>query len=680
MNTAVNNNFSIKPLVAAVSVAISAASAFAAPTPNQMPGAGVVVACNLPGCTTYGGVTAPITGLVSGTTIGVAGQVVIQWGGTGSPVDVTNPAGFNIGSNGKLTFSGGLANSSVLNIDASGNASQIFGALESSAVPFGFTPSMFIANGNGIVLGAGGRIAAPSGIGLIGANLNNATAKNDFILNNSTGVAYLDVTGGQSTVTVNGAINGSLTSNTPAQYVLLVGGDITNTGNIYSVYTNALAGLRAVATTATVNAVAGTTVNRLFDVNAGALVAGYDVGTSAGQLEVASATSKFVNTGSIAGYEIHVWGVDGVRTGTAGSTDPLVGMYSDYWIDLSTVNATAKTEVYNVISGYTTNKSLGYFYTNYWTGTDGDVTINALTPGTQPSSIATMYDTLIYGQNIAISSTINHKLASAGGNQLDFNTEIYASQSLTTTADIGAGYYVYLENTGSGPMSIGGNVISDTNKNGNGGIDISSTGKNAPTTISGNLTSYGYEVSVDANGPLTISGNINVPNDYAYIYNYGTASGNTTTISGNVTAYYDVSVYNYGALSSNLNITGTLTGGDNVYVRSNGNLQLSKVVAGYETDIDVYGLSSMLNGPVTAGSYLYYYAPAAMTKAKPAAVLTSPYVSIEALNFVGVNASGATYANAGEKPAAQIVTNSLDLYMYGSFNAPIAGNTNWLTN
>ena len=53
---------------------------------------------------------------------------------------------------------------------------------------------------------------------------------------------------------------------------------------------------------------------------------------------------------------------------------------------------------------------------------------------------------------------------------------------------------------------------------------------------------------------------------------------------------------------------------------------------------------------------------------------------LDVLHFVGVNASGDTYVNLGEKPAAQIVTNMLDVDITGSINAPIAGNTNWLDN
>ena len=38
------------------------------------------------------------------------------------------------------------------------------------------------------------------------------------------------------------------------------------------------------------------------------------------------------------------------------------------------------------------------------------------------------------------------------------------------------------------------------------------------------------------------------------------------------------------------------------------------------------------------------------------------------------------YTSAAQKPAAQIVTNTLVADLLGNMNAPIAGNTNWLLN
>ena len=83
---------------------------------------------------------------------------------------------------------------------------------------------------------------------------------------------------------------------------------------------------------------------------------------------------------------------------------------------------------------------------------------------------------------------------------------------------------------------------------------------------------------------------------------------------------------------------------------------------------------------MTAGSDIFYQAQTAQTNVLPAAVLTAPFVTLEVRNFTGVNANVLPYTTAGQKPAAQIVTDFLDLTAYGSVNAPIAGNTNWLKN
>lgn len=243
MDSAVQTKFNLKPVVAAVTVTLAAASAFAAPTPNQLPGAGRVTDVSVGATVNGGGINTNIVNLANPATITLGGAAtslaVINWGGNAAAIaaEFTNPIGFNIGSAGKLTFTSapGTGFASVLNIDASGNPSQIFGQLESSTIGGGVAPSMFVANGNGIVVGASGRIAAPAGVGLIGANLNNATARFDFVANNGAAMSFIDVTTGPSTVTVNGAINGSLTVNAPAAYVLLAGGDIVNTGNVFAI-------------------------------------------------------------------------------------------------------------------------------------------------------------------------------------------------------------------------------------------------------------------------------------------------------------------------------------------------------------------------------------------------------------------------------------------------------------
>ena len=139
-------------------------------------------------------------------------------------------------------------------------------------------------------------------------------------------------------------------------------------------------------------------------------------------------------------------------------------------------------------------------------------------------------------------------------------------------------------------------------------------------------------------------------------------------------------IYHYGIFNSQLTITGALTADDDICRHSGGNASVAVMNAGSDIDIEIFGTSLMLNGALTAGDDVDINALFGTTKALPAAVITAPSVYLDVLHFVGVNASGDTYVNLGEKPAAQIVTNMLDVDITGSINAPIAGNTNWLDN
>ena len=255
MTSVVNTKFAVKPVAAALALAVSAGAAYAAPTPNQMPGAGTVVAISLGSAgTSQGGVGTTLTGLVSGGGIGIDGKVVIRWGGTGAPVDPTNPVGFNLGAAATMYFGAISAGSAVLNIDASGNPSQIYGNLVSTAGAIApvaplvgcgactFAPSIFVSNANGIVVGAGARIVVPpttgGGLGLIGADLNNTTSINEFIANNgwavpgapALGTSYISYGTVPTTgnVDIAGAINGDLVTNTPTKYILVAGNNVTS--------------------------------------------------------------------------------------------------------------------------------------------------------------------------------------------------------------------------------------------------------------------------------------------------------------------------------------------------------------------------------------------------------------------------------------------------------------------
>ena len=553
--------FTLRPV--ALAVALVTGSALAAPTPNQMPGGGIVAAASLGSANVVG---TPIVNLASGQVLGVDGKVVIRWGGaTAPPGEVTNPLGFNIGSNAVLGFTGISAGSAVLNIDASGNPSQIYGTLLANAAG-GFTPALFLANANGIVLGAGGRIVAPAGVGLIGANLDNATSRNEFAGNNgwvapaapSYGTSFLsfDAIPATGNITIGGAINGGLVLNQPAPYIFVAGNNIAvvNTGNLFGGYVDLNAGLVAVRGSAPVGGVADVAVNRFFKVDFGGVpVACCNLGTTPGYLALAAgATGNVTNEGSIAAASVAshliIQAAGNVRSGVAGSADTLVGLFSDNGIAIESWSNASAVELYNVVSGYTTSKALAYLTVNNSADTDGfspDVTVAAIAPGAQPSAITTTGRVVIYGGNVTIDSTINHQPSPAG-----VNTDsllIGGSRSVTIRGDIGAGGDVGVGSTG--PVTVSGNVFADLDGDGAGGIFIGNEGAGATTVISGLLRvpatsndairihTYGPTDFTSTSAVINLSGSGGID-----VQNLGTGTGNYTSVAGDMTSNWSISL------------------------------------------------------------------------------------------------------------------------------------------
>ena len=272
----------------------------------------------------------------------------------------------------------------------------------------------------------------------------------------------------------------------------------------------------------------------------------------------------------------------------------------------------------------------------------------------------------IFGDNVTINSTINHKLNSAGGVQGDVDFTIGATKNVTINKSIGAGQDVLITGNGNIVTAKGANILSDTDKNGVGGIFIvnnSNTG-GSTTQIDGNLDTS------------TAS-----PDDIQVIHN-GVSTAKVV-VAGNVTTHQ---------------------GGD-ILVWSDGGIDLSGVFMGSDdVSITALGQSAVIRGPITAdvdgpgNGFIAYAAPFAQTKLYPTAVLTAPNVLlgfadnptplIQSLlggwigtnSISGVNATGGAYAKAADKPAVQILTNNLTAVLFGSLNAPIAGNSDWLQN
>jgi hypothetical protein len=214
-----------KPLLAALLLALSAPAAFALTPPpaGALPGNGTAV---------YGTVTAAIAGSTATVTVG-SGNTVITWGASGALLPGSS-TGFNIGSSAAVDFQNTAAGSAaVLNIDTTGNASQIYGSLSATSVTAADAPTLFVANANGVVVGSGATITAPNGIGFIGADLNSTQAEEVFA---SCGAVplYFDNSSGSVSVQ-NGVSWGATTS-----FLLVAGAGTVNVDSAPAVTNNLL--------------------------------------------------------------------------------------------------------------------------------------------------------------------------------------------------------------------------------------------------------------------------------------------------------------------------------------------------------------------------------------------------------------------------------------------------------
>lgn len=175
-------------------------------------------------------------GAVAASTLTITtspGANVINWGATKNVTINANSAtpGFNIGAGGKVVVNG-AAGDSLLNVDVTGNPSQIYGTLSSP------NPSVFVANKNGIVVGAGATIIAPTGLGLINADLSSSQAQAMFGVGN----VPLSFTGATGGVTINAGADLSQVGSTTVPgsgFLLLAGaGDVNVTGEFLNTTSN----------------------------------------------------------------------------------------------------------------------------------------------------------------------------------------------------------------------------------------------------------------------------------------------------------------------------------------------------------------------------------------------------------------------------------------------------------
>jgi len=200
-------------LAAAIALTFATPAAFAAPSANQLPGNGVVTS----GSVTSSNQSVPSSGP---ETITLGKNTVITWGGSGTPkINTGQPSGFNIGSQASLTFKGSHA---VLNIDASGNPSQIMGSLTNNG-------DLFVANGNGIIVsGSNASIKSTSGmVGLIGESGSSLHYGSTLSGNTYDGISFNGTKGGNVTIGKSAKVGGTGTTQ-----VLVAGGGNVNVGDL----------------------------------------------------------------------------------------------------------------------------------------------------------------------------------------------------------------------------------------------------------------------------------------------------------------------------------------------------------------------------------------------------------------------------------------------------------------
>lgn len=169
--------------------------------------------------------------------------------------------GFDIGSQAVLSFgtTGNNNEGYILNIDSSANPSQINGTMDAAA-----NTSVFIANGNGIIVGPNASIKTPGGVALLGESMDNTTAVDDFVGENGGGSEYLDfgtVYPGTLNIDSGATINGGTSG------VLLAGSSIVNSGSITGNKITVMAGWAPQKSTATIGGISSTPVYRIAGVD-----------------------------------------------------------------------------------------------------------------------------------------------------------------------------------------------------------------------------------------------------------------------------------------------------------------------------------------------------------------------------------------------------------------------------
>lgn len=692
------SHLKLKQLSAAIlTIMATPAMAYAAmPAATQLPGVGTVVT---------GGT---ITGYTAGTasaTLGVTEATVIQWGGSVSgataSINTGGVAGFDIGTGASLTFDLSAAatatKASVLNIDASGNPSEILGTLTASG-----GVSLFVANANGIVVGSGATITAPAGLGLLNASLGSSAS--EIAANFTVGsldLSFTGVTGGVNIVSgadLSGALGGGL---------LVAGADAVNVNFAgYKGSTAALlnidGGIPATVDTSNLVLTEAPVINKAAPYSYSSL--GAPVNTTV-TLGLGQTGSQYLTTAPFsfaAGSQVIVSGdlvnnglIGALNSGTTGSLThgSMPGQLE--WTGTFTNNGTIETNTSTFLSSTNAGATVAYSLSstgasvaplngNFVNASAGVLNIdNSTSPLENPGSITNSGSITFGGSEIETGTagsivntgTISTDMAGGGtftvaagnsasvslGGTISFtNTAAAGAYTLAVTAGTGINYNAALSfaSTGSSlqtaqftasnvTIASAINASSEVAVNASKAINIASSGAITVNSTTGNVSAV-----FTAGTALTVDGSVNVSTTHTNSVAYVDANLSNTIAptqlslgsSGSIVvsaASASDSYFNLYATTANTNKP--------VIVVDNGKITAGKVaLAGYyfhaSTPTMMGSISSISgNGSITTGNLTV----ASLLGNFNNATGTNPLKNGFALNAMGTSPMNVTWTTAG---------------------------------
>jgi len=666
-----NNGFKVAALAASIALAMGATSAMAAdPATNALPGQGKVT----------GTVSSAITGTTAApiltiTTTGAS--AVIDWGkdATTAGINNTGTAGFNIGKAATVNFTGATAG--VLNIDSTGNASQIFGALNSDK-------NVYVANANGIIVGADAAIDSTGGdVGLI-ANTRGTTTFDGTVVAASVEFqgAGGDVTvakgatidGANVLVSGGGTVNVDLSTLTSGNATVQAGVKnststlVTNNSNASLVATGDLGG----ATLASFASAGNASTSGTLSFGANAAVAG--TLTNTGDLTLAAGfnpAGSLVNNktvtqgaatsmGSLVNNGAYTGGGFALTTTKGGVTN------GGSMTGLGTVTLTKGDLVNNGTFDAGTNGLVvngGGNVTNQGTATLSSVSINQ---GGNFSNAGTM--TLTGGVNV-----VNGSITNSGKLTVDGNVE--TSSDMTTGNGYAAGSQYYINNTGTITSGASGDLYLSANSDYWGDYD-STTGNDSTGSVTNSgilqVGSGGY-LELAAHNGVVLGGSVQAKSGSSY-----KALSATNPLAG-------LGIYAGGYDGATLNTEGVATVStdlvsDNSGVAIYGNqVKLMSNLSVLDSAGDPDGTLAVVAGAKSATDYAVRVAGGKTVTAKTinvngdqagdeSNVILQGTLAAQDINFGGVNAVSDVFSGpAGGLSLSKVLANpSLQFHFTGA--------------